>query len=251
MKKTIILAATLLLFAASSRAGDLTLEVAGGFGSPYFPFSSHFSGTIDGGGLFHKEIAARASYPLRNWLSLSATVGYLRERPEYIIYMYPETPNIPPYSYRHHYPRQNVTYFIPTFKLSYEIFRVDIGGIIYSASQEDRAWREFDYPFNGSHLFKPSMRIELGEQGLYVLVGTLSSFPLLSCGMLEAGVGGRVSGLYEHKVTLIGGPYEAMGVSYRGEVRVYKRTAVSLGVTVAGTDHDNLFLVSLGVKTII
>jgi hypothetical protein len=252
MKKVIYLLLS-LVFCHQAFAGDITLEAASGFASPHTPFSSHWNGAVGDNGLFHKEFSFRASYDLKDWLSVSAALGWLRNRAissQNYIYS-TEQDLIPPYDYHTHERMEDVTYFIPSLKFSHNIIRVDLGTIIYSAHQTGSGYRTFDYPFNSSHRFKPVLGIELGEKAVYLFARFLDSFPLYTSGLTSVGIGGRVGGKYEQQFFFLGGPLEMTGFGYRGEFRVYHQTAIFIGISTGFdvNDNDKIYLLSLGLKT--
>ena len=177
---------------------------------------------------------------------MSGTVGWVRERENVNVYYFPEFPPFGPAAYS-----QDVTYFRPSIRFTHEVIRADLGAIIYSSKQGNGHDHTFDHPFDGSHLFKPTMGIELGENSTYVFIRYLDSFPLYSAGLMAVGLGGRIAGLYEQQVSVIGGPYDINGIGYRGEFRVYGRTAVSVGLSLAGFGNDVIYVMSFGLKTIL
>src|SRR4030065_1700572 len=67
---------------------------------------------------------------------------------------------------------------VPGIRLAGYIFQVNLGGILYHSNTVDRAFLK--YPFNGSHRFKPSFMIALGEEDIYLYAGFLNSLPLYS-----------------------------------------------------------------------
>jgi hypothetical protein len=253
MRKTFCIALILALSSSVVMAGDLTLEAATGLGSPYSPFSSKWNGSVGSNGLLFKEYAVRGGYQVREWLSVSGSIGRLENsnatEKNYVI---PDGDNpFPPYDYLHTPPLQKVTYFIPTIALSFETIRLNFGTVIYAESQAGGDYHEFGYPFDGGHRFRPVMGFELGEPNGYLFMRFLDTFPLYSGGIAEAGIGFKVGGIYEQKAYFIGPPSDAVGIGYRGEFRVYRTTAFSIGFSVGGTDTDNVFLMSFGLKTII
>lgn len=253
MGKTICIALSLALSSSVALAGDLTLEAATGLGSPYSPFSSKWNGSVGSNGLLFKEYAIRGGYQVRDWFSVSSTFGWLENsdaNAKHHINLV-DSPPMPPYGYVYSQPLQKVVYFIPTMTLSFETIRLDFGTVIYSESQTKGAYQEFGYPFDGGHRFRPVMGFELGESNGYLFMRFLDTFPLYSGGIAEAGIGYKIGGIYEQKAYLIGPPFDAVGIGYQGEFRVYRKTALSIGFLVGGTDTHNIFLMSFGVKTII
>ncbi len=246
MKKIICIAVAAILYSPAAHARDIVLEFAGGFGSQYIPFNSKWNGSVSHDGLYHKEFAFSGSYQARDWLVLSGTIGWVRERDNEHVYFIPEFPPFGPATFH-----QDVTYFRPTIRFTHEVFRADLGTIIYSSAQDNGHHHAFDHPFDGSHLFKPTMGIEFGENSTYVFIRYLDSFPLYSAGLMAVGLGGRIAGLYEQQVAVIGGPYDINGIGYRGEFRVYSKTAVSVGLSLAGFGNDVIYVMSLGLKTIL
>ncbi len=251
--KKIIYTLLSIVFCHQAFAGDITFEAASGCASPYTPFSAHWNGAVRDNGLFHREFSCRVGYDLKDWLSVSGTIGWLKNR-DYDsrpIFIDPEP--IPPYGYHYSNPLTDVTYLIPSLKFSSENIRLDFGAIIYSSSITNGS-RNFNYPFNGSHRFKPAIGVELGGQGVYLFTRLLDSFPLYSGGLASVGVGGRVGGKYEQQFSFLGGPFEITGFGYRGEFRVYQETAFSIGLSIGfpnANNNDAIYLFSFGLKTIL
>jgi hypothetical protein len=250
MKLNIMFLIASILCFSTAIAGDITLEAAAGLGSPDTPYSSHWNGTVGGNGLYHREFAFRGGCEIQSWLSASTMIGFLKNRgyvEDNLNY-----PAISPNQYHYFQGLQDVVYIIPSFRFSLSIIRFDLGTIIYFSSLSGDPYSEFDYPFNGSHRFKPTLGIELGETQTYIFARYLDSFPFYASGLGAIGIGGRVGGIYEHQGSIIGGPYGVLGIGYRGEFRVYHQTAISASFFLAGVnDNENVFLLSLGVKTII
>jgi hypothetical protein len=99
---------------------------------------------------------------------------------------------------------------------------------------------------------KPALGVELGDEGIYIFVKANDLFPLYSGGGLtQLGIGGRFLGFYEHKAFITGGPFQDVGLGYRGEFRVRGNSAVSLGFAVGGTDHGSVYSFTVGVKTVL
>jgi hypothetical protein len=253
MGKTICIALILALSSSMALAGEITLEAAAGLGSPHTPFSSKWKSSVGSDGLLFKEYAIRGGYQLRDWLSISGSIGRLENsNAKEKNYVLPDQGNpFPPYDYQYTPPLQKVTYFIPAIALSFETIRLNFGTVIYGESRAGGGYHEFGYPFDGEHRFKPVMGVELGEPGGYLFAHFLDAFPLYSGGLAEVGIGGKIGGIYEQKAFLISPPFDALGLGYRGEFRVYHRTAVSVGLSFGGSDTDNVFLMSFGLKTII
>jgi hypothetical protein len=235
--------------AGVASANDLVVEAAGGVGSPHFPFSSKWNGSFVDGGLFLRDYAVRCRYDITEWLSVSSMLGWLEnrytERQNFIVYDGP----FPPFDRQYISPIQKITYFVPTIRLTLQTIRADFGAIVYSQRRTGSSYRDFYYPFNSSHRFKPVIGLELGERNGYLFGRFLDTFPLYAAGIAEAGIGWRISGKYEHKISILGLPSGFMGIGYRGEFRVYRETALSLGFSFGATDRETIFHLSLGFKT--
>jgi hypothetical protein len=252
MGKGIRVALILIISWTTSFASDFVFEAATGLGSPYSPFSSKWNGSVGSSGLLFKEYAFRGSYQLHNRIMIAGSIGWLKNgKVKDRIIFSPDVPPIPPFGYNRMEALQEVTYFVPSILLTLEAVRLDLGSIIYSESRSDDNAQEFGYPFDGGHKFRPVMGLEFGEQSGFLFFRFLDTFPLYAGGVSEVGIGGRVGGIYEHKGYLFFTPFDGIGLGYRGEFRIYRRTAISVGASFGGNETDNVFLLSLGLKTII
>ena len=236
----------ILLLVSAGRAGDgLIIEAAGGVGSPVSPFSSKWKGAVRSGGLYFKEFAVRGKYVLTPVISVGASLGWLKDYSVSPIWPFP-----PPELWGPQKSIREVFYFIPSIKVSLYELRLDVGAIVYR-EEIDGAWYVSDkYPFNGSHRLKPSIGVELGEPGVYIFGRFSNSFPLISGGgIIELGIGGKVKEIYEHKGYVGISSYHDIGLGYRGEIRIYKETAFSVGAAVGRTDAKNIYTLTFGIKT--
>jgi hypothetical protein len=241
----------LIIFGISASASgrQFIFESAAGIGSSHSPFSKNWRGDVSSGGLFFKEYAIRGTYLLNKYISLSSTFGQISELNTPQIFYYAEEPPFPHFNYPDRYP-QNVTYFIPSIRLELPFLRLDLGSILYDSRSDKLSIYKFSYPFNGSHNFKPSAGLELGENSFYIFVRLSDSFPFHSGGGVgEIGLGGRVSDIYEHRIFLAPDNVFDGLLGYRGEARIYKNTALSFGFIIgSGQDEDFTFSSTAGVK---
>lgn len=226
---------------------DIIIEAAEGFASPVSPVSSKWEGAVKPGGLFYREFAARGTYRIHMVVSARITIGWLEDysRPVAWFARPPEFPQPQP-SFR------DVYYLIPSVTVSLRELRFDFGTVIYHEDITRYDYWYDDYPFDGVHRFKPSIGLELGERGAFIFGRLSDSFPLISGGgILEAGIGGRVDRLYEHKVSCSLSNYHYAGLGYRGEFRIFRQNALSFGLLIGGKDRDNVYAMTIGIKTVI
>ncbi len=245
----IIMSVALILLSVSEGwAGNLIiLEAAGGIGSPVSPFSHRWEGAVKPGGLYYREFAGKGTYAINSVISIGATFGRLQDysRGGYGL-------NWSPDSYPWQEAYREVLYFIPSVRISHPELRLDFGAVLYDEDITGRGYWNEDYPFDGDHRFKPSFGLELGDQGGYIFGRLSNSFPLISGGgVYELGIGGRSGGIYEHKVSFNFSPYYHIGLGYRGEFRVFRQTALSIGFLVGGKNNDNVYVANIGIKTVL
>jgi hypothetical protein len=254
MPRIIKIIAIIFAIVSSAFAHQITFEAATGVGSLHMPFSSKWEGRVTDGGLFFKEYAIRGSYKIDENLSIASAIGWISERHEIIgdviFATYAPYPPLPEWDLPSP-PNREITYLIPSIRYEHRIIRAELGAVLYDSHPWDIRYEDH-YPFNGNHKLKFSGGLEFGENRIYILFRLLDSFPLYSGGgLIEAGLGGRKTGVYEHKVYLAGQPFDAVALGYRGEIRIYKNTAISLGLGIGGNDRDNIYTFSLGIKTLI
>lgn len=235
--------------AASASGRQFIFESAGGFGSSHTPFSRSWRGDVSSNGLYFKEYALRGTYQLNKYISLSSTFGWISELSPLLTINFATDPPFPYHNYTQRHAQQ-VTYFIPSIRLELPILRLDFGSIFYDSRSKELASHEFAYPFNGSHNFKPSAGLELGENSFYIFVRLSDSYPFHSGGGVgEIGLGGRINEMYEHKIFLAGDNVFDGILGYRGEARIYKDTALSFGFIIGGSDHEDFTLsTTAGIK---
>lgn len=245
--------ALILLSVSEGWAGNLIiLEAASGVGSPVSPFSSKWEGAVRSGGLYYREFAVKGTYALSPVVSVRVSTGWLKDYSVSRFWLDGPPPPEPPDFWGPQKSIREVFYFIPSIKVSLYELRLDIGTIVYREEIDGAWYRSDDYPFNGSHRLKPSIGVELGETGIYIFGGLSNSFPLISGGgILELGIGGRSRGIYEHKVSCNISSYYHIGLGYRGEFRVFRQTALSIGFLVGGKNDDNVYVANIGIKTVI
>jgi len=144
---------------------------------------------------------------------------------------------------------RQVTYLLPSFRISYVFASLDLGAFIYKTSGESSGEK---FPFDGEHDFKPSLGLTLGDDNFYAFTGIYNSFPLNSGGGgWTFGVGRKWSGLYDHKLYFFSEFLDAIGFGYRGEAKVYRHNALSFGLLIGGTDRYDIYAFTLGIKSLL
>lgn len=241
-----------LCLIVSSQAKDFVVEYAYGIGSPYSPFSSFWSGAVNSHGLFYREQAMRISFTRNEYVTPSLALGWMKDRAT----LGPISPTqgqvlspVPGDNSGYYSRTRQVTYLLPSFRISYVFASLDLGAFIYKTSGEFSGEK---FPFDGEHDFKPSLGLSLGDANLYAFTGIYNSFPLNSGGGgWTFGVGRKWSGLYEHKLYLFSAFLDAIGFGYRGEARVYRNNALSFGLLVGGADRHDIYAFTLGIKSLL
>jgi hypothetical protein len=250
MKKIIKLSLLSFLIISNAYSKQLWFEAAAGVVSPFSPFSSKWQGAVAINGLYSKELAFRGSYQINRYFWVTSTFGWLKQsdiprEENRIVVPYPlllENNNNAP-------KLRELIYYIPSIRLNLSFIRADIGAVLYRSNIWSLKYND-NYPFNGSHKLKPALGIELGQRQFYLILRLNSSYPYYSDGgPLQIGLGDKISQFYEQKVyfsILAAGNYM---IGYRGEIRVYKNTALSVGFGIGGAEHHNCINLNLGIKT--
>ena len=235
------------LFAlSSSRAeNELTLEAAIGVASEEKPFTSDWSGSVGPGGLLAREFAFKATYHENQYL-YSLSFGFFDDYDEARTWLFsPLDLGGPPVSIR------KVNYIRPTVKLSVDFIKLEMGVVFFRSDIDS-----FDYVFNESifpndRKSRPVFEFGFGEDNLHLYIGFLNSFPVASTGVFEMGIIGRNKGIYDHKVFMAGTDYQEIAVGYRGEFRIYKKIAVTPGFSLGGKHGDNVYMMTIGIKSLL
>ncbi|MCP4582717.1 MAG: hypothetical protein GY839_13990 [candidate division Zixibacteria bacterium] len=189
------------------------------------------------------EFALKGEYSLNPFISFSLMSGFVEDKYRYI----PVSGDVINVEWRFSEETGRVNYILPSVKFSARIFRIDLGGIFFTRSSDSL---KLSNPFDREKRIQPAYGIELGESDFYAFYRSLVSLPLYKCGgPFEIGVGMVVSGGNEHKVyySQMNESYSSLG--YKGEIGIYKSTALILGFTIGGRKKDNFYSMITGFKT--
>jgi hypothetical protein len=233
---------------ASRAENELILEAAAGIASENKPFTSDWRGSLGSGGLLMREFAFKMTYNYSYALGFSSTLGYISdwEKPRYVFYF--DRPDL----WERIEIRRRILYFRPDIQLSFGQIGLDLGILIYRENVDSlKAITEFSV-FEQAHGILPVFGIKLGEPKGFIYVNFANSFPLVSGGgLIEMGVAGRCHKAYEQKLFFAMSGYQDMAIGYRGEFRIYKKTAISPGFSLGGKDRDNVYMLTLGIKSLV
>lgn len=239
MKRLVV--AVFLLLALPAFAGEIVIKFAAGAGAPHWITSAKWRGAVGNNGLYYKEYALKVSRRIHEKVIAGSTFGWLNER-EFISLIHADV--IGASGYRRN---RETAYVAPTFSIYAGPFTFDIGGIIYKSYDNIDSKGS---PFDEYHGIVPSLGLELGDASSYLALKIFDSFPLYAGGGAEIDLGRRWYGIYEHKIFFCGGIFESMGIGYRSEFKIYRETALSIGLMVGHNDHrDNVYSFTTGIKT--
>ena len=239
-----------VLTTSPAESGDyLVIESAAGVGSRVFPFSREWSGKVGSEGLFFKEYAARISYSPVKLFTARCGFGwseyYSRSDVRFAIH---------PPPLEHWGPSERTIkaiYIIPSVRTTLPMMRIDTGFLLYVNDDDDYRYYQAGGSFNDKLHVWPSIGVELGDENAIIYGRLLDSFPMVSGGgAWEFGIGYRIDNIYDHAVYLASG-FQTIGLGYRGELKLYKQTGISIGVSAGGVDHENVYNLTLGIITAI
>ena len=244
---TIILIYVLFGYTVLSADNELTLEAATGMAWQKEPLPNDWPGYVGDGGLIYREFAIRMAYQYDSLLTLSSTIGLLNDwkKPRDILYF--DRPDLW-YSLM---ANREMAYLRPTIRLSADWMKLDLGFMVLIERADSLRGKTEFYLFDEKKNIFPALGIELGDDHFYLYGGYINSFPVISGGgIAEMGMGVRSRGIYEHKIyTAISG-YQDMSLGYKGEFRIYKNTAISPGFSFGAGDRENVYMMTIGIKTI-
>jgi len=251
MKKVVIVTITLSCalfgYAESLAEKELILEAATGLASEKLPFSPDWSGSVGSGGLLAREFALRTSYIFNSNISVSTTMGHT-------YYWHEENIGYaPPVDWGwDRSETRKVLYIRPTLRLSSKVGGIDLGAILFR-ERSDIQFDDFeDYSSTYDNYLIPVIGLDLGEEGKMIYGHLLDAFPLMAGGgLIEIGFSLRSREYYEHKFFWGASGFQGSALGYRGEFPVYKSTAVTVGFSIGSRDRDNVYMMTLGIKTII
>jgi hypothetical protein len=234
---------------------SFTFESAIGLGSEHMPFFSKWNGAVADGGLYYREFAVKGTYICTEYLSVSLTVGQIKDRYLGNLCIPSGAKNY--FFYGSYYDRsREVFYVIPSVGLTMKEVRFNFGLILYKSQTESINITMYDYPFNGGHRLRPSVGIELGENSFYIFGRFFNSLPFYSGGGgLEIGLGCRYANSFEQKAYFSLASHFT-GLGYKGEFKVYNTSGLIFGISLGWVNEDfqvskNETMLTMGVKTIL
>ena len=241
---------TVLISISAANGGDyIIIESAAGVGSEVMPFSSEWNGHVSSNGVSFREFAVKTTYVISSGFSASFTGGWLKDHSYGNFWT--AMPPPPEYWYRIEATRETI-YFIPSIRADLSVIKFDIGVILYDEKIADQWFYLDKCPFKEGKGSFPSLGVELGEERTFFYGRLFDSFPVMSGGgVWELGIGYRTNSFYEHVVYFASSAYQTVGLGYRGELKLYRQTGLSFGVSVGGRDHDNAYNMTLGLINII
>ena len=212
---------------------ELVLEAAMGVASYNKPFTSDWRGSLGSDGLLMREFAFRTTYNYTHGIGFSSAIGYLSDwdKPRYIFYF--DRPDL----WERLEIRRRIVYLEPEVRLTYGQFNFNFGALIYSVNTDSLREITENTIFNQSGGLLPAFGLKIGEPEAYLYVNFDNSFPLISGGgVVEFGIGGQYREIYEQKLYFSTSGYQDLGVGYRGEFRIYKKTAITPGFSLGGRE---------------
>jgi len=241
-----MLSCALFGYAESRAEKELILEAATGLASEKLPFSPDWSGSIGSGGLLAREFALRTSYIFNSNLSVSTTIGHTYYRHEENIGYAPPVDRGWDRS-----EKKKVLYIRPTLRLSSKVGGIDLGAILLREESGIQLDGFEDISSSYDHYLVPVIGVDLGEEGKMIYGRFLDAFPLMAGGgLIEIGLSLRYREYYEHKFFYGISGFQHSSLGYRGEFPVYKSTAITAGFSIGSRDRDNVYMMTLGIKTI-
>lgn len=244
-----LLMITIIIPAIALRAeNELILEAATGVSSENKPLTSDWNGSLGSDGLLMREFAFRMTYNYTHNIDFSSTLGYLSdwEKPRYVFYS--DRPDI----WANLETKRKILYFRPDMRLSSDQITLDVG-LLFSGNIVESLETKTEFSvFDHLNWILPTIGIQLGDSKVYMYANFAGSFPLISGGgLLEIGMGGRYHGLYEHKIYFAVTGYQQVALGYRGEFRIYKKTAITPGFSIGGNDRDDVYMMTIGIKSMV
>jgi hypothetical protein len=147
--------------------------------------------------------------------------------------------------------KRKFIYFRPTMRLSAEWFRLDLGLILLIEGADSLRNKTEFFLFDDEKDIYPALGAELGDDDFYLFAGYMNSFPVISNGIIEMGMGVRSHGIYEHKIFTTTSGYQDISLGYRGEFRIYKNIAITPGFSIGGRDRENVYMITFGIKSLL
>jgi hypothetical protein len=122
--------------------------------------------------------------------------------------------------------------------------KFDLGGIIYKSNDTVDSKGS---PFDKNHGIIPSLGLEFGNDNVFLAIKVFDDFPFYAAGGAEIGLGRHWYGFYEHRLLFYSGMFESIGLGDRGEFKVSRKTALSIGLMHGGNDsQDDIYSFSSG-----
>lgn len=242
---------TVLISISAANGGDyIVIESAAGVGTKVTPFSSKWRGNVGSDGLYFKEFASRISYSPVSLFTAKCTFGWLAYYHKDNIW-----PVMPPPGPDYWIQRERIIkaiYIIPSVRTTLPMMSIDTGLLLYDDNDDGYWFYQSSGTLNEKFGIAPSLGVELGNERTFFYGRLFDSFPVMSGGgVWEFGIGYRTDSFYEHVVYLASSAYQTVGLGYRGEIKLYRQTGLSFGVSAGGRDHDNAYNMTLGLINII